>query len=208
MKKWLRHVPNFLSLLRAVLCPVSIWLFTKHKFSPCFILFLVACLTDYLDGYCAKRLQAQSRLGSFLDPLSDKFLAFSFFSLLMVQESCPAWFLGLLVAVTLFQGVGCLALKQKSFGPLRIGKINTACQFFWVGLLLFDLSNTHFRLEPNFVLLGYSALSSLQILVFFRYLYRVRGLLVRLFPLDLRGRKNQSIRRPLAQTAPVAEQLI
>jgi CDP-diacylglycerol--glycerol-3-phosphate 3-phosphatidyltransferase len=73
-------IPNQLTILRIILTPVFVWLFIHE--SPdlklyAAIVFLIASITDWYDGYIARRFKMISRLGQFLDPLADKVLVSS-----------------------------------------------------------------------------------------------------------------------------------
>jgi len=118
--------------------------------------------------------------------VTTKIVLLSLFCFLMARGACPAWFLGLLVACELLQGVGHLLLRRHLTGPLAISRTNTIAQAVWILILLLDVTHPQFRIPPLVVLFGFCFLSSLQLLVFFRYLFRVIGVLGRLFPLDLR----------------------
>ena len=76
---------NFLSCLRIVVVPILVILFFISDQSPRIFLvfiFTIACLTDYLDGYVARKMNQVSDLGKFLDPVADKLLVIT--SLLLV----------------------------------------------------------------------------------------------------------------------------
>lgn len=71
------NIPNQLTLLRIALTPIFIYLFIHEDISytlPASIIFLAAALTDWYDGYFARRLHLTSRWGQFMDPLADKIL--------------------------------------------------------------------------------------------------------------------------------------
>ena len=110
-------LPNLLSLFRIAVIPVLVYLLTFSDplsgISAAF-LFLVASLTDYLDGYLARRHQTVSNLGKILDPLADKLMIVAV--LIMVaamdrpgQPSVPAWLVVVIVArevgVTIIRGI-------------------------------------------------------------------------------------------------------
>ncbi|OGP22950.1 MAG: CDP-diacylglycerol--glycerol-3-phosphate 3-phosphatidyltransferase [Deltaproteobacteria bacterium GWA2_57_13] len=110
-------LPNLLSLFRIAVIPVLVYLLTFSDplsgISAAF-LFLVASLTDYFDGYLARRHQTVSNLGKILDPLADKLMIVAV--LIMVaamdrpgQPSVPAWLVVVIVArevgVTIIRGI-------------------------------------------------------------------------------------------------------
>lgn len=99
--KWL---PNFLTILRIILVlPVMLLLVSAHEsitYQFVFALFLIAALTDLLDGWLARHLECVSNVGAFLDPLADKIMS----NVLLVFLSCrypeiiPLWMVLLLLA--------------------------------------------------------------------------------------------------------------
>ena len=73
----LRNLPNFISLLRILLVPPVVYYLLQQDYMPALILFMVAGISDGIDGWLAKRFHWQSALGEILDPLADKLLIVS-----------------------------------------------------------------------------------------------------------------------------------
>lgn len=73
----MKHVPNILSTLRLLLCPVFIWVFFDSSPMISFIVFLFASLLDVVDGHIARKYNAISNFGKIMDPLADKALQIS-----------------------------------------------------------------------------------------------------------------------------------
>ncbi|KTD22660.1 phosphatidylglycerophosphate synthase [Legionella lansingensis] len=141
----LRYIPNALSLFRFVLIvPFLVFLYEK-EYVKAFYLFLVAGLTDGLDGWLARHFQWQSTLGSFIDPLADKLLvASSFISLALIGE-LPWWLVILVFLRDLTISIGVIAWywfiqRQLEFEPTRVSKLNTSLQLALVILSLFELA--------------------------------------------------------------------
>ncbi len=134
-------MPNALSILRIILTvPVVLTLLNQQYFLA-LVLFLVAGITDGLDGWIAKRYSFQSRLGSILDPVADKLLLVSSFITLYAIGLLPAWLLFLIFLrdVMIVSGaVGCFigtgTSKDELLSPSKLSKINTALQ---IALVLF-----------------------------------------------------------------------
>jgi cardiolipin synthase len=191
-------LPNALTISRLLLCPVIVYLFLGGKYLPGLALFMVACITDFLDGYLARRFALESPLGAVLDPVADKVFALSFFSLLMVLGSCPSWFLGLWISVNLLQCVGYGLIRWNHHGEflvksIRAAKWNTAIQFGWIGIVFADFFVRYrfphnFRFSLAFHVTGYVLLAGCQILVFFRYTQHYRNHLLPDLRLDF-GRR-------------------
>ena len=80
----LRKIPNVLTLLRVFLIPVYVIFFLlPYEWSnlAAALVFVIACFTDLLDGYLARKLQVCSKFGAFLDPVADKMLTSTMFIL-------------------------------------------------------------------------------------------------------------------------------
>ncbi len=80
------NVPNVVSLARIVLIPLVIYLLTLKSWLWALIFFVIASLTDLLDGWSARKLNQVSEFGKFIDPLADKFLVISILTALMVLD--------------------------------------------------------------------------------------------------------------------------
>ncbi|MAV63900.1 MAG: CDP-diacylglycerol--glycerol-3-phosphate 3-phosphatidyltransferase [Candidatus Marinimicrobia bacterium] len=74
-----KQIPNFLSSLRIILTPFCVVFLLKGLLYISLILFVLASITDYFDGYFARKYNAVSKIGSFIDPLADKIMVVSIF---------------------------------------------------------------------------------------------------------------------------------
>lgn len=136
-----RSVPNLLSLARLALAPVAIWLILDGRLVSAFWVFAVAALTDAVDGVLARRLQAHTALGSYLDPIADKTLLVGTYIALAWTGALPAWLAVLVVArdIGLVLGVAALHLAgrgSQALAPSWISKLNTVLQILLVVLVM------------------------------------------------------------------------
>lgn len=137
----MKSLPNIITLLRILLIvPILLLLFYEH-YKGAMILFLLASISDGLDGLLARYLCASTRLGSILDPLADKLLILSSVVMLFTLQLFPLW---LLAAIFIRDGVllfGTLVYqfttKQFEYAPTIISKANTFLQFILVLAILF-----------------------------------------------------------------------
>ena len=109
-----------------------------------FVTFLVAGLSDAVDGFLAKRFSWQTELGAYLDPIADKALLVSIYVALGFYEYLPAWLVILVVSRDILI-IGAILLsgminRPVQMHPLPISKVNTAGQIILAALVLFDLS--------------------------------------------------------------------
>ena len=77
-----KYIPNFLTIIRILLVPVFAMFMTsgmKNAYTYSLLILLVACFTDYLDGKLARKFNAVSKFGLFMDPLADKLLVLTTF---------------------------------------------------------------------------------------------------------------------------------
>ena len=85
------NIPNALTLARIILVPLIVWLIISHEMATAFVLFLLAGLSDAVDGYLAKRFGWHTELGAYLDPIADKALLVSIYVTLGFANYLPAW---------------------------------------------------------------------------------------------------------------------
>lgn len=125
------NLPNALSLSRIAITPLLIWLLTDPSASAglaAAAVFLLACLSDFLDGYLARRRGLSTTLGKFLDPLADKVLVISALIMLAAMPDgprVPAWIVAVIAARELaVTGLRTIALGEGIvLGAESLGKV-------------------------------------------------------------------------------------
>ncbi len=134
--------PNMLSIVRIILVPVFIATFfsgTEHARLWAVVVYVLASVTDVLDGYLARKYNLTSKLGLILDPLGDKLLAASMLYCLARVDVIPYWVLGIYVAKELSIAAGSLLIHRHAGGTVPhsnyLGKAATVT-FFVVCLSL------------------------------------------------------------------------
>ncbi|MEJ2257678.1 MAG: CDP-alcohol phosphatidyltransferase family protein [Woeseiaceae bacterium] len=138
----LSWIPNAISLLRILLVAPILVLIADHEFIWALALFLVAGLSDGVDGFLAVRNGWTSRLGSLLDPAADKLLMTGLFVTLAWVGFVPVWLAAAVIARDVIIVIGAMAynflIRPVPGEPSRISKLNTALQMLFV---LFVLSH-------------------------------------------------------------------
>jgi cardiolipin synthase len=136
-------LPNVFSFSRLLSVPVAVWLMIDGHMTAAFWLFVAAGVTDALDGYIAKRFNARTELGAYLDPLADKTLLVGAYLTLGWLGHIPAWLVILVVFRDLLIIGGAIvvhAITQAFVSkPMTVSKFNTACQIALVAMVLAKL---------------------------------------------------------------------
>jgi cardiolipin synthase len=135
-----RHLPNFICLVRLALIWPVLAALQAQQYRLALGLFVVAAVSDGLDGYLAKRYNWTSELGKVLDPLADKLLLVCVFVACAWLGLIQWWLTAAVVARDVLIGLGAVTFRLW-FGPLRgrptvISKVNTAAQLLYVVLVL------------------------------------------------------------------------
>lgn len=141
MSLWqqLRTVPNLLSLLRLALVPVFLVLILNGFNWQAVVVLAVASLTDYLDGYFARKLNQTTRLGQLLDPAADRLYIFATLIGLSVMGYVPAWLAVVVISRDLLLLLTYPILASRGYGPLPVhylGKAGTFALLYAFPLLL------------------------------------------------------------------------
>lgn len=177
-------IPNILTFIRALATPIAIAHLVNHHFRIALFIYCGLAITDLLDGYLARRWKAVSSFGALMDQVCDKLVGVGFFTALMFIGACPAWFGSLVISIAVLQTLGFIIHHLPGHGTreplesLRIGKINMALQYTWIGLSIAlqmlpessPLSYFFHRVET----VGYSAMGLLQVTVFLFYFQHYR----------------------------------
>jgi len=148
------NLPNALALLRVLMAPAMFFFLVDRNSSllsgihPSWLdyfaalLFVLASVTDFFDGFIARSWKQMTKLGAILDPLADKMLVLAAFLGLMYIDRASPWAI-LLILVREFFITGfrvLLASEGKSIKASFVGKTKTVTQMFAIGFLMMDWS--------------------------------------------------------------------
>jgi cardiolipin synthase (CMP-forming) len=137
-------IPNLITLGRILLVPIVVWaIATPGTMWVAFVLFVVAGVSDGVDGFLAKRFGMTTELGAYLDPLADKALIVSIYISLGINEAIPRWLVILVVSRDILI-VGGIMLSWVMGNPLKIkpllvSKLNTVAQIMFACVVLGSL---------------------------------------------------------------------
>ena len=152
-------IPNLITLGRILLVPVVIWAIASGQMKIAFVLFLVAGLSDLVDGFLAKRFGMATELGAYLDPLADKAMIVSIYVALAMVAAIPLWLVILVVSrdVMIVSAImlSWLIGKPVTLKPLTVSKLNTVAQIL---LALVVLASLGYGFEASAVIWGLTAL--------------------------------------------------
>jgi CDP-diacylglycerol---glycerol-3-phosphate 3-phosphatidyltransferase len=157
------NIPNNLTIIRLSLIPIFVVVFYlpgQWRYLVTATIFFVAALTDWLDGYLARRLHQESTFGEFLDPVADKLIVAVALVLLVQRHGTP--FLAIPAAIIISREIAISALrewmaelgKRASVAVSWLGKVKTVLQMV---AIIFLLSQEP-RLENKIILGGYALL--------------------------------------------------
>jgi cardiolipin synthase len=143
-----------LTVFRMVLIPVFVTLLFYQRFVYALAVFVIAGLTDGLDGLLARRFQQESQLGTVLDPVADKLMMVTAFIVLSMRSvfpqpvpghlPIPFWLTIAVISRDVFIVVGAAAINImtgfRGFRPSWLGKANTAIQIMAIAIIMFAAS--------------------------------------------------------------------
>jgi len=165
-------VPNLITLVRVLLTPLLVWLLLEERVGEALLVFVLAGVTDGLDGFIARVFHQKSRLGAYLDPLADKLLLVSSFILLGDLGLMPRWLVVTAVSRDAIIALGVASLVfhhvPLEIKPVLLGKITTVVQIAAVCACLSDASFS-WNLSGLTYLYGVTAL--LTFMSGFNYIY-------------------------------------
>jgi cardiolipin synthase len=138
------NLPNYITLLRVILIPFFINFMIYGYYPEALLVFIVACITDALDGLLARLLKQQTELGAFLDPMADKLLILSAFITLALFGRLPFWLVLIVISRDAILTLGGIIIYFSTdtlrIKPSIIGKTTTVLQLLVVSLSLVSMS--------------------------------------------------------------------
>tara|TARA_B100001248_G_C27382822_1_gene457971 strand:- start:542 stop:1075 length:534 start_codon:yes stop_codon:yes gene_type:complete len=137
---------NSITIARILSAPIILLSLIFGNYLACIILFFLAGITDYFDGYLARKYNAESNLGEILDPIADKILIV--FVLFGLSVSLNSFVIAFLSSLIIAREIGVAALRDYSSRNnisdktkvTYLAKVKTALQLFTIGSYLFALA--------------------------------------------------------------------
>ena len=138
----MKSMPNILTVLRLLACPLLIYLFAIADYLWILIIFILACLTDFFDGYLARKKNFKSNFGKALDPIADKILIITMSVLIIVNEGDLIGSLAIPFYIIIIREIIVSSLrfnlvdKNKSIDVSLLSKYKTFIQMIAIGSLI------------------------------------------------------------------------
>lgn len=133
-------IPNVITIIRLFLVPLVVLMIVQGRMQTAFVLFLIAGISDAVDGAIARRFSMKSELGAYLDPLADKALIVSIYVTLGITGVIPSWLTILVVArdIMIVSAVMISWIMEKpvEIAPIIVSKLNTGAQIGFAALIL------------------------------------------------------------------------
>ncbi len=182
-------LPNVLTIFRMVLIPVFVSMLFYQRFVWALATFVVAGVTDGLDGLFARRFQQQSPLGRILDPIADKMMLVTAFVVLSMRSvfpiplpkhlPIPFWVTITVISRDVFIIVGAAAINMvtgfRAFRPSSLGKVSTVVQIVTIAAVILGAQT---RVGTGYYLPTlYTVVVGLALLSGVHYAFFVSGLL-------------------------------
>ena len=137
-------IPNLITIMRFLLVPAVVLAMLNMRWDWAFAGFLVAGISDGVDGFIARRFNQHSKLGAYLDPMADKVLLVSVFVVMGFIGQLPLWLVvtmvsrdALIICAVLLSTVMAHPVEMK---PLYVSKANTAIQIVLAAVVLGELA--------------------------------------------------------------------
>lgn len=130
------NLPNYITLLRIILIPFFVDLMFYHYYQWALVVFLVACITDALDGLIARVTNSITELGAVLDPIADKLLILAAFVTLVLLKMLPVWLVIIVISRDIILVLGSMVIyyfrHDLKARPSILGKTTTVLQLLVV----------------------------------------------------------------------------
>ncbi|WP_243368999.1 CDP-alcohol phosphatidyltransferase family protein [Microvirga solisilvae] len=141
-------IPNLITIARLIMVPIVIVMIMQHRWGAAFVLFVVAGVSDAVDGFIARHFDMKSEFGAYIDPIADKALLVSIYVALAVVGAIPSWLAivvvsrdAMIVSAVLLSWVMSRPVEIK---PIMLSKLNTAAQ---IGFAAFALAANAYGLN-------------------------------------------------------------
>lgn len=167
------NIPNTLTITRIVIIPVFITSIIYKRYDYALYLFIIAAFTDLFDGLFARLKNQKTALGTFLDPLADKFLLVTAFIVFSIYGWIPKWLTITVISRDIIVVTGWfliyLVYNTSKVAPSILGKVTIWVQSLLIAYILIDIN---LLFLPDMPPLFLWATAGITILSGLHYIYR------------------------------------
>ncbi len=173
------NIPNILTIIRLLLIPVMVSFFLSGHIILALITYVIASITDVVDGFIARHFNMITDLGKILDPIADKLLQYAALLCLWHINVIPYWIVVVFLTKEVLIGIGCIKLLKKDIIiPAKwFGKLST-CIFF-LAIIVAMLSKIFDSIPPNYpiILMCFALIMAIFSLVMYvtNYIKEIRN---------------------------------
>jgi cardiolipin synthase len=170
------NLANCLTLFRILTIPVFLEFLAYHFYWEALLVFAIGGFTDFLDGFVARRMNQQTALGTYLDPVADKLLVITSFVMLGSIDGLPIWLTVIVVVRDVLIVIGyaiiyMLVEERLQVKPTRTGKWSTTLQLLTLAVALLTLHDARL-MSPRVLDLFVLACACTTVISGLQYLYR------------------------------------
>ncbi len=174
------NLPNRITLMRVILIPVFVVFMLidiKYNNYYAFAVFVIACISDFFDGYLARKWNLVTNFGKFADPLADKILVSAALILFVGKGLMPEWAVIVIIAREfIISGVRLIGAESGVVIAAGMwGKVKTVVQMIMAIFLILDFDYYYVNVFEQFLIYASVALSVISL---FDYLIKNRGLFI------------------------------
>ncbi|HVF52975.1 MAG TPA: CDP-alcohol phosphatidyltransferase family protein [Actinomycetota bacterium] len=143
-------VPNVLSVLRLSSVPFFLWLFISGREEAAFILYGLGALSDFFDGYIARRFNQVSELGKLLDPVADRVFIVALAVALVASDVLPLWLALVVIVRDAIFAIAFPLAEKRGMERIPVNKVGKwATALLLIGLTWLVLSETSWAIEGS-----------------------------------------------------------
>ena len=137
------NIPNILTVMRLLLTPLFVIFLLKHLYASALMVFIIACISDSLDGVLARFLNQKTAFGAYLDPMADKVLLITAFVSLAILKMIPGWLAVIVISrdVLITIGISIFTISNIKYQvkPSVVSKCTTVLQSLTITAALINL---------------------------------------------------------------------
>ena len=138
------NLPNSITFVRIIILPVFVTALVYNRYEAALFIFIIAGISDALDGLLARITDQKTTLGAFLDPLADKFLMVTSFVLFSYYGWAPKWLTIIVISRDLIVTLGWVLLSliygKTGISPCLTGKAANAAQLVFIAYILLAIN--------------------------------------------------------------------